>query len=166
MHLKRTRGLRKGWLTHKCRRQQAAHMSSCTIHSCFHLLLLYVTRAAGPSTAAFRAGVYPEQVEGLRTRSYGMAGNRTLARGFQPIPTNPANCYTVRLFRLTTCRTVPSATPASDPSVTKCDTQKGLPRVLARLSRKGAPACGFYGRMRVPCIDAWTGPRTSTPFTS
>jgi uncharacterized repeat protein (TIGR03803 family) len=51
-----------------------------------------------------------------------MAGSRTHARGFQPIPSLTEKCYSVRLSR----RLVPEPslpTPTvSDPSVTKCDT--------------------------------------------
>jgi hypothetical protein len=55
-----------------------------------------------------------------------MAGSRTQARGFQPIPTVTEKCYSVRLFR----RTVPEPSllipTISDPSVTKCDKTQHL----------------------------------------
>lgn len=55
-----------------------------------------------------------------------MAGSRTQARGFQPIPSITKKCFPVTLFR----RTVPEPSlpipTASDRSVTKCDTYWAL----------------------------------------
>ena len=62
----------------------------------------------------------------VKTILFGMAGSRTHARGFQPIPSVTEKCYSFRLFR----RTVPEPSLAmptiSDPSVTKCDMKRAL----------------------------------------
>ena len=67
-----------------------------------------------------------------------MAGSRTHARGFQPIPFVTEKHYFVRLFR----RTVPEPSlpipTISDPSVTKCDT--GTAQVARRCSDRVGPS--------------------------
>jgi hypothetical protein len=66
-----------------------------------------------------------EKASKIRT-NFGMAGSRTHARGFQPIPSVTEKRYPVTFFR----RTVPEPSlpvpTVSDPSVTKCDTAEVL----------------------------------------
>ena len=59
-----------------------------------------------------------------------MAGTRTHARGFQPIPSVTEKCYPARLFRRTGSRTLLLIPAISDSSVTKCDTPVRFARRL------------------------------------
>lgn len=54
-----------------------------------------------------------------------MAGSRTHARGFQPVPSVTEKCYPVRLFRRTVSGPSLPVPTVFDPSVTKCDTRRG-----------------------------------------
>ena len=51
-----------------------------------------------------------------------MAGSRTHARGFQPIPSVTEKCYPVRLSAALVPEPSLPIPTVSDPSVTKCDT--------------------------------------------
>lgn len=59
-------------------------------------------------------------------RCFGMAGSRTHARGFQPIPSVTEKCYPVSFFAaLVPGSSLPIPT-VPDPSVTKCDMKRAL----------------------------------------
>ena len=62
-----------------------------------------------------------------------MAGSRTHARRFQSIPSVTEKCYPIKLFRRTVPEPSPSIPSVPDPSVTKCDTRRGIPYCFGKI---------------------------------